>query len=157
MIHYLRRFPVNSPQENKVFQRPCRSVLLPSYFLPPPLWITMTVVFLVWQGPWGTLESRKSEKCTKKIHNPPRAGSPPKMPKNKKLKKYKNGNFWAIFVFFRYFVFLYLRGPTSAWGIFFVVSYIRDSGGFGLRATPAGSQFHWRIGFFCLPSQTTLP
>ena len=32
LIHNLRRSPVNFPQENKVFQRPCRSVLLPSYF-----------------------------------------------------------------------------------------------------------------------------
>ena len=31
LIHYLWRSPVNFPQENKVFQRPCRSVLLPSY------------------------------------------------------------------------------------------------------------------------------
>ena len=37
-----------------MFQRPCRIVLLPSYFfLPPPQWISMTVVTLIWQGPWG--------------------------------------------------------------------------------------------------------
>ena len=37
LIHYLWRSFVNFPQENQVFQRPCRIVLLPSYFfLPPP-------------------------------------------------------------------------------------------------------------------------
>ena len=33
LIHHLWRSAVNFPQENKVFQRPCRSVLLPSYLL----------------------------------------------------------------------------------------------------------------------------
>ena len=32
LIHYLWRSPVNFPLENKVFQRPCRSDLPPSYF-----------------------------------------------------------------------------------------------------------------------------
>ena len=53
------RFPVSFPQETMCFRDPAvvfysyRSVLL------PPSWITMTVVFLVWQGPQGTERKRK--------------------------------------------------------------------------------------------------
>ena len=36
VLFYYRLFfsPVHFPQENKVFQRPCRIILLPSYFFP---------------------------------------------------------------------------------------------------------------------------
>ena len=58
-----------------------------------------------------TLESRKYEK----IQNPPpRIGPPPKM--QKIPTKYKNGHFWAILEFSRYFLFVF-SGATTGWGI----------------------------------------
>ena len=41
-----------SKEKKGAFQRPCRSVSLPCSVLLPP-WISMTVVFSIWQGPWG--------------------------------------------------------------------------------------------------------
>ena len=42
------------PRKTQVFQRPCRSVLLPSFFFATTVVnYNMTVVFLEWQGPWG--------------------------------------------------------------------------------------------------------
>ena len=62
VIRFLWRFRDSFPQEKKVFRDPAvvfcyrRSVLL------SPWWITMTVVFLVWQGPWGNMHF-PAERC----------------------------------------------------------------------------------------------
>ena len=76
-----------------------------------------------------TPESRKYEKITKKIQNPPFRVGARKYEKN--TEKKQNGPKITIFVFFRYF-FLYFRAPTREGGFcmffcyFFVFSGFRD-------------------------------
>ena len=87
-----------------------------------------------------TPESRKYEKITKKMQNPPSRVGARKYEKNtEKIQKWpKNHHFCVFSVFFSYF-----RVPTREGGfcIFFVIfSYFRDSGVFVICTRPAGSQ-----------------
>ena len=88
-----------------------------------------------------TPESRKYEKITKKIQNPPSRVGARKYEKN--TEKYKNGDFGAIFVFFRYFCSIFGPQPGKGDFVFFflvIFSYFRDSGVFVIGTRPAGSQ-----------------
>ena len=97
-------------------------------------------------GPATEPENPQSPKIRKKYEIP----HPGLAPENteKIPKKYENGpengNFWAVFVFFRYF--FRISGGQPGVGDLVVFSYFRGLGVFGLCSRPAGSQsmYQWQ-------------
>ena len=65
-----------------------------------------------------TPETPKYEKITKKNTKPPTQGGAPKIRKKYRKNTQKWPKFWANFVFFRYFFFVFL-GPHLGWGVLF--------------------------------------
>ena len=96
----------------------------------------------LYNAPAKKVSDRKPPKPenTKKIQNPPPQLGPRKYRKNTEKigKRPENDNFWAVFIFFRYF--FRISGGQPGVGDFVFFSYFRGLGVFGLCSRPAGSQ-----------------